>query len=133
MELKPRQFLELVAETASGALDGEKPQIRLRSSLVQLYFESQSQHYEVWLRRPVGLLELGLHFEGPLEENLRRIDCLIESMPEIVGALGPQVDLEEWTATWSRYMRSSQCPASTMRRRLSLAIVLLLMSRFWSR
>ncbi len=111
MELKPRQFLELVAETASGALDGEKPQIRLRSSLVQLYFESQSQHYEVWLRRPVGLLELGLHFEGPLEENLRRIDCLIESMPEIVGALGPQVDLEEWTATWSRLHEVQPMPS----------------------
>ena len=102
IQLKPRQFLELVADTAINSLEGDKPQIRLRSSLVQLYFESQSQHYEVWPRRQAGLLELGLHFEGPVDENLRRIDCLIEAMPEIVASLGPQVDLEEWTATWSR-------------------------------
>ena len=92
----------MVADSAIKGIDGEKPQTRLRSSLVQLYYESQAQHYEVWLRSSAGLLELGLHFEGPVEENRRRIDCLIESMPEIVGGLGPQVDLEEWTATWSR-------------------------------
>lgn len=102
MRFTARAFLELVAETASAVLSGMDPEVRTTASLLQVYFGNPSQHYEVWLRRQVGRLEIGLHFEGPRDENQRRMMRLAEAMPEIVAELGPQVDLEQWTESWTR-------------------------------
>ena len=109
--LKSRQFLELVAETAISAFGDDKPQVRSRSTLVQLYFESPAQHYEVWLRQRSSLLELGLHFEGPREENLKRLAVLAEVMPDVIARLGPEVEIEEWTENWTRLHEARPLPA----------------------
>lgn len=101
MPLKSRQFLELVVDTAVSVLS-DKPNVRVRASLAQLYFEAPDQHYEVWLRRNAGLLELGLHFEGPREENLARLAAVADAMPAIVEGLGADLEIEEWTETWTR-------------------------------
>ena len=102
MALKSRRFLELVVEAALAALESGQPEQRLRASLAQLYFGERDQHYEVWLRPTAGLVELGLHFEGPHEENLRRVAAVAEAMPLVAPALGPSVELEEWTESWTR-------------------------------
>src|SRR6266550_8859601 len=101
MPFKPREFLALVVDTAI-ALQPDKPNVRVRASLAQLSFEAPDQHYEVWLRQKAGLLELGLHFEGPREENLRRLAVVADAMPEILDSLGDAPELEEWTESWTR-------------------------------
>lgn len=110
MPLKPRPFLQLVIDTALAGLEA-KPSVRIRGALAQLYFEDPHQHYEVWLRRQVGLLELGLHFEGAREENLRRLAAVAEAMPEILGGLGGEPEVEEWTETWTRLHEVRPCDA----------------------
>lgn len=102
MILKTRAFLELVSQHTLASLRQEAPQLRLRSSMLQVYFGSPYQHYEVWLRQKDALIEIGLHFEGDHEENLRRLSLLANVMPEIVTKLGVNVDIEEWTASWTR-------------------------------
>lgn len=102
MTLKNRQFLALVKDSAFAALEGEAPQFRLHGSMLQVYFERFPQHYELWIRPQAGLIEIGLHFEGEKEDNLRRIAVVAEAMPMIAARLGPQVDVEEWTERWTR-------------------------------
>jgi hypothetical protein len=100
--LKNRPFLELVREAAFASLEGEKPTAQVRGSMLQVYFGEFPQHYEVWLRGQVGLVELGLHFESEREESYRRLAVVAEAMPEIAARLGPAVDVEEWTERWAR-------------------------------
>ena len=102
MPMKNREFLQLVRDVALEALSDELPDCRLRSSLLQLYFGDPRQHYEVWVRSQAGLMELGLHFEGEKEDNLRRIAVVAEAMPMVVGQLGTAVEVEEWTERWTR-------------------------------
>ncbi len=102
MLLKPRPFLELVLQVALRECPQPQPEQRLRASMAQLYFGSRAQHYEVWLRANAGLVEVGLHFEGPREENLRRLGLLADVMPLIGAALGPAAEIEEWTESWTR-------------------------------
>ncbi|HKZ50919.1 MAG TPA: hypothetical protein VJ256_04085 [Dehalococcoidia bacterium] len=75
---------------------------RLRWSLLQLFFQDTRIHYEVWPQRQRGIIEVGLHFEGPREVNRRWAEALARRAPAIVAALGPQVELEEWTPSWYR-------------------------------
>ncbi len=111
MALKTRPFLEVAADAALKALDGERPNVRVRFSMLQLYFDDPRQHYELWLRSKVGLVEIGLHFEGVREDNLRRIAAVAEAMPVVVEGLGAGVDVEEWTETWTRIHESMALPA----------------------
>jgi len=104
--LKSRDFLELVKEAAMATLADAPPDFHLRGSLLQLFYESPHQHYEVWPRPQAGLLELGLHFEGERDDNYRRIAVMTERMPEIAEALGPSVEAEEWTERWTRVHES---------------------------
>jgi len=77
-------------------------QWRVRFSLLQVYFESASVHYEVWVQRKTGRIEIGLHFEGEPEENFRWAAALAPRAIEIQSQLGPAVELEEWTRSWTR-------------------------------
>ncbi len=75
---------------------------RSRSSILQVYFGEPSVHYEVWVQRKTGQIEVGLHFEGEREENYRWAEALSPRALEIQAQLGPQVELEEWTQKWTR-------------------------------
>jgi hypothetical protein len=75
---------------------------RSRSSLLQVYFDEPSVHYEVWVQRKTGSVEIGLHFEGDRDVNYRWAELLGGHALEIQGALGPAVELEEWTQKWTR-------------------------------
>jgi len=79
---------------------------RVRSSLLQVYFGEPAVHYEVWVQRKTGTIEVGLHFEGEREENYRWAETLAARAPEILGELGPSVELEEWTQRWTRLHES---------------------------
>jgi len=75
---------------------------RSRSSILQVYFGDPAVHYEVWVQRKTGQIEVGLHFEGERDENYRWAEALSPRAMEIQGQLGPQVELEEWTQRWTR-------------------------------
>lgn len=75
---------------------------RQRWSLLQVYYEKPTLHYEVWVQRKKGLIEIGLHFEGEQEESYRWAEALAPRAMEIQSQLGPEVELEEWTPSWTR-------------------------------
>ena len=99
------EFLTLVQERASALLpDGirEGATARVSSSWLWVHYHSPKVHYEVWLARKTGRIEIGLHFEGPREFSYRWAEVIAPYMPEIQARLGPQMELEEWTASWAR-------------------------------
>ncbi len=77
-------------------------QWRLRWSMLQVFFQSSTIHYEVWVQRKAGRIEIGLHFESEREESYRWAEALAERSLEIQAQLGPSVELEEWTKSWTR-------------------------------
>jgi hypothetical protein len=77
-------------------------QWRIRFSMLQVYFGSPAVHYEVWVQRKFRRIEIGLHFEDEREANERWASALGERVLEIQAALGPEIELEEWTASWIR-------------------------------
>ena len=75
---------------------------RIRSVWLQLHYHTPRVHYEVWLARKIERIEIGLHFEGPRDVSYLWAERIAPYMPEIQAALGPAVELEEWTSSWTR-------------------------------
>jgi len=75
---------------------------RIRSVWLQIHYHTPKVHYEVWLARKINRIEIGLHFEGAREFSYRWAELIAPYMPEIQAGLGAQVELEEWTASWTR-------------------------------
>jgi len=75
---------------------------RIRFVWFQVHFHSPKAHYEVCLTRKTERIEIGLHFEGPRDFSYRWAELIAPYMPEIQAQLGPQMELEEWTASWTR-------------------------------
>ena len=102
--MRIRDFLMLVRERLEPLLPPELRsfQARVRFTLLQVYFDHPSLHYEVWPQKKTGRIEIGLHFEEEGETNYRWAALLAERMPQVQAALGPAMELEEWTPTWTR-------------------------------
>lgn len=75
---------------------------RSRFTLIQIYFNKRSIHYEVWIRGGVKLIEIGLHCESDSETNSRLLQFFRTRELEIRGELGTQVECERWTKSWTR-------------------------------
>jgi hypothetical protein len=69
---------------------------------LQAHYGNPRVHYEVWLVRKTGRIEVGLHFEDERERNLRLALALAAHADVLRAAIGPEVELEEWTASWTR-------------------------------
>ena len=106
--MRSHEFLLRVRELAEARLpaDGSRFQGRLRFNLIQLYREDPRIHYEVWLQRKTGHIEVGLHFEAERERNYRWAEALGRRVLELQAQLGPDVELEEWTRSWTRLHRT---------------------------
>lgn len=102
--MRIRDFLSIVHDALSRRLPQplRDHQWRVRFTLLQVYFQSPAVHYEVWVQRKNGRIEIGLHFEGEREENYRWASALGGRALEIQAQLGPRVELEEWTQSWTR-------------------------------
>ena len=102
--MRIRDFLLLVYDALSRQLPEplREHQWRVRWSLLQVYFDRPIVHYEVWVQRKAGRIEIGLHFEGEREESYRWAEALAPRALEIQAQLGPGVELEEWTQSWTR-------------------------------
>ncbi|MEX2159524.1 MAG: hypothetical protein WEB04_09005 [Dehalococcoidia bacterium] len=102
--MRIQDFLHAVYDALGARLP--KPlrdhQWRVRWSLLQVYFETASVHYEVWVQKQKRRIEIGLHFEGERDENYRWAEALAPHALEIQAQLGPSVELEEWTQVWTR-------------------------------
>jgi hypothetical protein len=99
------EFLTLVRQQALALLPAELRDgatARVSSSWLWVHYHHPKVHYEVWLARKIGRIEIGLHFEGPREFSYRWAELIAPHMPEIQARLGPQMELEEWTASWAR-------------------------------
>ena len=102
--MRIQDFLNLVYDGLPGQLSVElrKHDWRVRWSLLQVYFEKPAVHYEVWVQRKARRIELGLHFECEREESYRWAEVLAPRAIEIQAQLGQNVELEEWTKSWTR-------------------------------
>ncbi len=102
MQLQP--FLQEVLSR----LEAEVPstlrpwQARQRHAMLQIHYGNPRVHYELWLQSRSGRVEIGLHFEDEPERNQRWCALFAGRVLELLEALGPTVELEEWTASWAR-------------------------------
>ena len=110
-----RDFLALVHDRVVAALgtrlDGRD--MRRRFGYLQYYRGAPAIHYEVWVQRKTARMEIGLHFEGERERNYAAAEILAMRAPDVIAAVGPEYELEEWTERWTRLHRSFEAPTLT--------------------
>lgn len=102
--MRVREFMSLVLEHVRGMVPQELAgfSAHIRFVWLQLYYWTPKVHYEVWLIRKTGRIEIGLHFEGEREFSYRWAAVMAQHMPQIQARLGPRMELEEWTPSWTR-------------------------------
>lgn len=102
--MRVRDFMPLVLERTLERLPEDLRAVnhRIHSVWLQLHYHTPKVHYEVWLARKIERIEIGLHFEGPREFSYMWAERIAPFMAEIQASLGPAVELEEWTASWTR-------------------------------
>ena len=113
--MRVRDFLALVRDAvlATGSPGGPAYQWRQRFSYLQFFRRDPRVHYEVWPQKRTGRIEIGLHFEGSREFSYAWAEAMARRADEIMAALGPDVELEEWTPVWTRLHRSVPFDALT--------------------
>jgi hypothetical protein len=128
------EFLTIVQERALALLPDDlrnTATARTSSSWLWVHYHHPKVHFEVWLARKIGRIEIGLHFEGPREFSYLWAELMAPHMPEIQARLGPQMELEEWTASWARvhqtvpYDPLSEALADEIARRFAETIMVL--------
>lgn len=103
--MRVAEFMGILQERVLALLPAELRegiQPRIRFTWFQAHYHSPKVHYEVWLTRKTGRIEIGLHFEGPREFSYRWLELMAEHAPEIMDGLGPDFEFEEWTPSWTR-------------------------------
>jgi hypothetical protein len=94
--------------------------VRGPGRLLKLHYGHPETHFEAWHHRPVGRMEVGLHFEGARELNSAAHAFFRGRIVEIKSAL-PRAELEPWDRGWARLYET--VPAAELTERsLSLAI-----------
>jgi hypothetical protein len=114
--LRVNDFLALVHEAVLKRLGTELEEwnTRQRFSYVQYWRgASPAVHYEVWAQRKTGRVEVGLHFEGERDANYAAAALLAERADDVLGRIGPEYELEEWTSQWTRVHRALAAQALT--------------------
>lgn len=113
--LKARQFLFHCEDLALGALPAgfPPPERKVMWTILQLHYGDPRVHFELQPQVARGVVELGLHFEGPVEFNDRWAALVAERAAELMAALGEGWELEEWTASWRRLHRAWSFTALT--------------------
>ena len=102
---KTREFLGEAVELVRMQLPPELRDVQVigpAASLVKLHYGDPKVHYEVWVRRRAASVEVGLHFEGPAETNSMFLEQLAGPYSDALVSLGPEVEPEQWTASWTR-------------------------------
>src|SRR5512146_1694344 len=71
-------------------------------TIVKLSYTRPKIHYEVWVRGKERLIEIGLHFEADKETNDALLAYFNERTLQVHAALGPRIEMEQSTNSWSR-------------------------------
>lgn len=105
--MKAREFLFACEDLAMARLGTglPAPQRRVMWTILQLHYGDPDVHFELQPQVARGQVELGLHFEGLLENNEAWALKIAGNTAPIAGTLGPEWELEEWTASWRRLHR----------------------------
>ena len=99
--------------------------------LLKLDYGHDRIHYEVWADGLRGRLEIGLHFEDGQASTAAYLAYFDARIVEIKHLLGPQIELERWTASWGHLFESEPLTrldrrfAEIVARRLSAQIAVL--------
>ena len=75
-------------------------QHRAGMHLLKIHYGNERVHYEVWTDGIRGQIEIGLHFEDGPVSTATYLAYFDGHIVELKHALGPQVELERWTASW---------------------------------
>src|SRR5262245_26036672 len=99
--LRPQEFLHAVQERAAARLpeDLRGWNARVMYGALQAHYGNPRVHYEVWLVRKTGRIEVGLHFEEQKEVSYAWAEYLAGYADALRAAIGPDVELEEWTSS----------------------------------
>lgn len=102
--MRPQEFLQAVRDRVVRRLPERERSFRSRIvyATLQLHYGNPRVHYEVWLVHKTGRIEVGLHFEAEREENARAAATLAPHVHAIRAAVGDDVELEQWTPSWTR-------------------------------
>ncbi len=105
--LKAREFLFYTEDQALAEVEDAipRPNRRVMWTILQFYYDDPAVHFEVQPQGQRNQVELGLHFEADAETNEARAQYIAAHAPELMAALGPEWELEEWTASWRRLHR----------------------------
>lgn len=105
--LKAREFLFACEDRAMAMLPATvpPPERRVMWTILQLHYGDPNVHFELQPQVARGQVELGLHFEGLAEKNEEWAQRIANLAAPIAGTLGPEWELEEWTASWRRLHR----------------------------
>jgi hypothetical protein len=105
--LKAREFLFFCEDLAMAGLPAgfPRPERRVMWTILQMHYGNPDVHVELQPHVGRGMVELGLHLEGPAEQNDRWAAVVGEHAPEMIAALGPEWELEDWTSSWRRLHR----------------------------
>ena len=68
---------------------------------MKVHYSHPEFHYEAWHHTGAGRLEVGLHFEGPTQQNQEAFDFFRPRLVEVKASL-PRAELEPWDRGWSR-------------------------------
>ena len=114
--MKTKEFLETLPDLVRQQLPPELREFQVHprvASLTKFHYGRPSAHYEVWIQRRSGIVELGLHFEGEPESNFRCLELLQSLSREIRASLGNGIEMEEWGRGWTRAHESIPLEALT--------------------
>lgn len=105
--MQTREWLFYTEDLMLAALPDAVPrfQRRVMWTILQFYQQDPRIHFELQPSPSRGLVEVGLHFEGTAEENEVWAARVAAHSCELQAALGPEWELEEWTASWRRLHR----------------------------
>jgi hypothetical protein len=95
-----KTLVEKTRKQLPRALRGFEP--RSFFSIVKLSYRNPRLHYEVWVRGQERLIEIGLHFEADKLTNDALLAYFNSRALEIHAELGPRIEIEQWTNSWSR-------------------------------
>ncbi len=102
--MRIQQFQVSLVDQTRKQLPRKLRQFDARSffSLVKLSYGNPRLHYEVWVRGQERLVEVGLHLEADKATNDALRAYFASRAIEIHAELGPRVEVEQWTNSWSR-------------------------------
>lgn len=131
--LTRRDFFDTVIDRLRDDLPVDRRGFQHRSNLMLLKidFGNQRVHYEVWCDNERHILGLGLHFEDGPVSTAAYLAWFDARIVELKHTLGPEIELERWTASWGHLYEHWTLPplttslASRVSRRLAELISIL--------